>query len=800
MRRCCHSFLFLPFPKISIASETSHTPAFRPLPVLLLFLFLSLNGVSCSRYQVVSGEEGVIHLRDYGASGDGVTDNSAVFEQILNDLPNDGGRVVIPSGSYLLGDITFPEQVTIVFRNGGRFLIPENREVRINGTVETGIGQIFSGAGTVAGSLKNLQVFPQWFGARGDGENNDAPAIQQAADLAAESLGNTLLIPEGEYLFLDDIYFMSNIRSNGLLIKEIEIDEERTRFSNFTFVPTHYPVNNPSIYFLSDNEEYELEAEHFYGVQEGQFDVPVYSGIPLRDGSGTIDLKEGGTIRFHSSDFFSSRNNAKGDQYYDRNDISQMVSARGDIFPELAFSYDAPPQAAPWSENSDYQKGDYVSVQGRLFKATWPSGPSAIFEDRYLGTVDIGPVAPEAGESVTSQAITFDNGSEDALTVWRRVETRVWYREKDRPLTVDGLRVEVRLENHDGKVKRISGGVLTLRRSNMTFNNLELTVRDRDATFGRLLNSSGVVNMEFNNGYFSGATYHGLGYNILNSNVANMRYNNTVSVNSRKGLDGRHGKNVTIRGGHFNVIDDHYGRNYVIRDVVLSGQSTTIPGYVTPEADLQQWQFQTIRAFGYAGANLHVENVTINQAGGRIPTERTEMEQLYGAIGGVLSVRSDIGDLYGTVVLSNITVLSNDGDVRVFNHTIAPDFDFAGEVRVPERMIIEDIHLERPGNIHLEIGRGFDSGSYGPVEVRGTGPIGDVYSASRSLTFLNCVFQDAVFETEEESWVHIRGCTFFGNNRGLDASTIGSARDNLEARGAEVSFPVEYSNPAIFQD
>jgi hypothetical protein len=239
-----------------------------------------------------------------------------------------------------------------------------------------------------------------------------------------------------------------------------------------------------------------------------------------------------------------------------------------------------------------------VSYGGELFKATWPSGPGSIFEDRFLGTVDIGPVRPDPGQPSTRHDFVFDDGSEDIIYIWRCVRTQVWYRPKDRPLTVDGLRVEVRLEGHEGESKRISAGAVNVNRSNMTFNNLEITVRDREATLGRLLNSSQAVNLEFNNGYFSGATYHGLGYNILNSNVANIRYNDCISTNSRKGLDGRHGKNITIQGGFFNVIDDHYGRNYIIRDVVMSGLSTNIPGYVTPDADLQAWHFRSIRPFG----------------------------------------------------------------------------------------------------------------------------------------------------------------------------------------------------------
>ena len=47
--------------------------------------------------------------------------------------------------------------------------------------------------------------------------------------------------------------------------------------------------------------------------------------LPGADGSGTLDLAEGGTLRFDSSDFFSSRRVRKGAHDYDRNDIGRRV-------------------------------------------------------------------------------------------------------------------------------------------------------------------------------------------------------------------------------------------------------------------------------------------------------------------------------------------------------------------------------------------------------------------------------------------------------------------------------------------
>jgi hypothetical protein len=42
--------------------------------------------------------------------------------------------------------------------------------------------------------------------------------------------------------------------------------------------------------------------------------------------------------------------------------------------------------------------------------------------------------------------------------------------------------MKARLKNHGGESKRINAGAVTVNRSNITFNNLKITVRDREAT------------------------------------------------------------------------------------------------------------------------------------------------------------------------------------------------------------------------------------------------------------------------------------------------------------------------------
>lgn len=726
-------------------------------------------------------EEGGVDVRDYGAVGDGRTDDTRAFRRALEAIGGDEGTIRIVRGSYRVEGISFPGTVTLAFRDGGTLHVPAGGRIEVNAAVDAGMREIFAGAGSVQGRIQARYVYPQWFGARGDGVHDDAPALQRAADLATSSMGRTLFIPEGEYRFESDVVFRSDVESRGLLVKEMEIDEARTEFSYDLYLPVHSPKSDPHVVFAPDHEEVELDASSFYGIDEGQYTVPVYRDVPLADGSGRVDLAEGGTLRFYSSDFFTSRRVRKGAHYYDRNDIVQLVSGRGDVFPEFAFDYAEPRPAEEWSAGKRYAKGDYVTFGGRLFRATTASGEGSGYVHPHLGEAVFGPVQPRPDQATTVHAYEYPDGTEDEITMWRRVATRVWYREKDVPVTVNGFRVEVRLAGHEGRVKRIRAGAVIMRRSNITLNDLKVSVRDPEATMYRLFVSAGAVNVEVNNGYFSGATAAHTGYNILNSNVANVRYNNTVSMNSRKGMDGRHAKNVTVQGGYYNVIEDHYGRNFVIRGVVANGLSVAVPGDGTPAADLQAWEFRPRQPFGLAGANMLVENSTVDRA-----------------VGGIFRVRSDVGDLYGNIVLKNIAVRRNGADVLLFNHTIDPDFDYAHDVRVPDHVIIEDITLENPGRLHLNIGEGFRGGAYGPVEVRNTGPLGNVFSTSPSTTFLNSTFEDARFTIPDGAYVNFRNSVFSGDNADLNPDRIGVATGNVTTPGATVPFPLDHLNATLY--
>ncbi len=61
--------------------------------------------------------EVVANVRDFGAVGDGVTDDTAAFKAAI--AGTDGGAILVPAGRYLLSDILWIEKPNVVLRGAG---------------------------------------------------------------------------------------------------------------------------------------------------------------------------------------------------------------------------------------------------------------------------------------------------------------------------------------------------------------------------------------------------------------------------------------------------------------------------------------------------------------------------------------------------------------------------------------------------------------------------------------------------------------------------------------------------------
>lgn len=106
-----------------------------------------------------------------------------------------GSPVLIPPGTYLI-DSSHSCTASLIM-SGGKFSVTSGATLTLTGAVEARPVQLFDGAGAVSfsGNTSIPEVYPQWWGALGDGVTNDTAALQ-----AAITAGGKVFLPAGTYL------------------------------------------------------------------------------------------------------------------------------------------------------------------------------------------------------------------------------------------------------------------------------------------------------------------------------------------------------------------------------------------------------------------------------------------------------------------------------------------------------------------------------------------------------------------------------------------------------------------------
>jgi hypothetical protein len=101
-------------------------------------------------------------------------------------------------GNWLIPEnLDFPQNITLGFEPGAILSVGTGVKVTLNSEIEAGLQQIFSGPGRVEGNIRARFIYPQWWGAQGDGASDDYAAMAQAAHAAR---GKVLYFRHGTYL------------------------------------------------------------------------------------------------------------------------------------------------------------------------------------------------------------------------------------------------------------------------------------------------------------------------------------------------------------------------------------------------------------------------------------------------------------------------------------------------------------------------------------------------------------------------------------------------------------------------
>ncbi|MBR7092832.1 MAG: right-handed parallel beta-helix repeat-containing protein [Clostridia bacterium] len=155
--------------------------------------------------------DGWLNVTDFGAAGDGSTDDAAALQQAVDASLQEGGSRTLwfPAGQYCVrGMLTVPRDVCCVFARGAS-LVFRTFYVTFEASVTAGLYEILTGE--FDSLLNNETVFPQWFGAAGDGVTDDTNAFRRALEHA---LDVSLPCTAGGYL-LGPVDVPTNARVHG---------------------------------------------------------------------------------------------------------------------------------------------------------------------------------------------------------------------------------------------------------------------------------------------------------------------------------------------------------------------------------------------------------------------------------------------------------------------------------------------------------------------------------------------------------------------------------------------------------
>ena len=208
-----------------------NTPNFTSLTLQTLLLVVSLCGLAAA-IDVSDADidsSGKVDFNDFAVMGQFWLETSsagsdsdpwvdvrdyASLSDAIDAIGADKKTLLIPDQQNLSSNKTVPSNITLKFLRGGYLTPRSGVSITINGPFEAGLHQIFDSDEIVifgSGSVK--QIYPQWWGAVGDGVVDCTSAIQAAIDAASD--GTVVFLTDGTYNLTSLIVLASNLTVKG---------------------------------------------------------------------------------------------------------------------------------------------------------------------------------------------------------------------------------------------------------------------------------------------------------------------------------------------------------------------------------------------------------------------------------------------------------------------------------------------------------------------------------------------------------------------------------------------------------
>jgi hypothetical protein len=136
--------------------------------------------------------DAMYNVKMYSLIGNGIIDDYTALKALITRIGSNKAEILLPAGTYIIGtNITIPSNICLNFICGAILSPNSGVTITINGSVKTGLYQIFSGSGSVVGIGT---VYPEWWGAKPDNSTDCSNAFDSAYNCISQAYNQNRII------------------------------------------------------------------------------------------------------------------------------------------------------------------------------------------------------------------------------------------------------------------------------------------------------------------------------------------------------------------------------------------------------------------------------------------------------------------------------------------------------------------------------------------------------------------------------------------------------------------------------
>jgi hypothetical protein len=184
---------------------------------------------------------------------------------------------------------TFPGTLTFEARESCLIDTNSTGTININGPFTANLTQHFTGTGTIE-IPQALKIYPQWFGAAGDGSSDDSLSFRQAQNVATARGGGVIIVPytEDGYKIGDGTNVVNASTKNGIVVTS---NTTWRGLNNVKLIHGAKTASGNFLFDIGDCDNVLIEGFDIDGQAEVMTDQ-ARVGVALHDVATNIRLKD----------------------------------------------------------------------------------------------------------------------------------------------------------------------------------------------------------------------------------------------------------------------------------------------------------------------------------------------------------------------------------------------------------------------------------------------------------------------------------------------------------------------------